>query len=55
MEKSLLVDLVLAIMVDQDNNQGIEEDIQDKPGASAIETESCSLRSTVILQDCETW
>ena len=33
----------------------IIEDILDKPGASARETESCSLRSTVILQDCETW
>ena len=42
-------------MVDEDNNHGIEEDILDKPGASARETESCSLRSTVILQGCETW
>ena len=41
-------------MVDEDNNQGIEEDILDKPGASAKETESCLLRSKVILQDCET-
>ena len=41
-------------MVDEDNNQGIEEDILDKPGASARETESCLLRSKVILQDCET-
>ena len=41
-------------MVDEDNNHGIEEDILDKPGASARETESCSLRSTVILQGCET-
>ena len=42
-------------MVDEDKNHGIEEDILDKPGASARETESCSLRSTVILQGCETW
>ena len=41
-------------MVDEDNNHGIEEDILDKPGASARETESCSLRSTVVLQGCET-
>ena len=32
----------------------IIEDILDKPGASARETESCSLRSTVVLQGCET-
>ena len=41
-------------MVVYDNNHGIEEDILDKPGASARETESCLLRSKVILQDCET-
>ena len=42
-------------MVVYDNNHGIKEDILDKPGASAREKESCSLRSKVILQDCETY